>query len=120
MGLSYSTDIVGNFCSNGAFKSLNKVIERDKVDMSQFSDTVKSYTEYKGTRCALPLLADATGLYYNTTLFKKAGLNGPPKTLSQLATYAKKLTQKNSNGSLKVETETGQGSTFIVEIPILS
>jgi signal transduction histidine kinase len=26
----------------------------------------------------------------------------------------------DSNGSLKVETETGQGSTFIVEIPILS
>jgi multiple sugar transport system substrate-binding protein len=47
-------------------------------------------------------LADSTGLYYNTALFKKAGLKGPPKTLSQLAAYAKKLTQKNKDGTLKV------------------
>ena len=59
------------------------------------------YTQYKGKRCALPLLADVYGFYYNKTLFKQAGLTRPPKTLSELATYAKKLTKKNSDGSLK-------------------
>src|SRR5438034_919115 len=34
--------------------------------------------------------------------FKKAGLTRPPKTMSELAAYAKKLTQKNADGSLKV------------------
>lgn len=101
VGLSYSTDIVGNFCSNGAFRSLNKVIERDGVDMSQFSDTVKSYTEFKGTRCAMPMLADVYGLYYNTDLLKAAGYTAPPKTLSELESMAVKLTTFNPDGSIK-------------------
>ncbi|OJX74119.1 ABC transporter substrate-binding protein [Leifsonia sp. 71-9] len=101
VGLSYSTDIVGNFCSNGAFRSLNKVIERDGVDMSQFSDTVKSYTEFKGTRCAMPMLADVYGLYYNKALLQAAGYTAPPKTLSELESMAEKLTTFNADGSIK-------------------
>ena len=101
VGLSYSTDIVGNFCSNGAFRNLNKVIERDGVDMSQFSPTVKSYTEFKGTRCAMPMLADVYGLYYNKDLFTAAGFTAPPKTLSELETMADKLTTFNDDGSIK-------------------
>jgi multiple sugar transport system substrate-binding protein len=101
VGLSYSTDIVGNFCSNGAFRNLNKVIERDGVDMSQFSPTVKSYTEFKGTRCAMPMLADVYGLYYNKDLFTAAGFTAPPKTLSELETMADKLTTYKADGSIK-------------------
>ena len=33
---------------------------------------------------------------------KAAGFSGPPKTLDELTTYAKKLTKKNPDGSLKV------------------
>jgi multiple sugar transport system substrate-binding protein len=101
VGLSYSTDIVGNFCSTGAFRSLNKVIDRDKVDMSQFSPTVKSYTEFQGNRCAMPMLADVYGLYYNKDLLSAAGFNAPPKTLSELEKMADKLTTYNSDGSIK-------------------
>ena len=42
------------------------------------------------------------GLYYNEDMLKKAGLNGPPKTISELTEYAKKLTVRNPDGSLKV------------------
>jgi multiple sugar transport system substrate-binding protein len=35
-------------------------------------------------------------------LFKKAGLTKPPKTFDELTRYAKKLTQRNKDGSLKV------------------
>ncbi|WP_431280038.1 ABC transporter substrate-binding protein [Leifsonia poae] len=101
VGLSYSTDIVGNFCSNGAFRSLNKVIERDGVDMSQFSPTVKSYTEFNGTRCAMPMLADVYGLYYNKDLLAAAGYTEAPKTLTELETMADKLTTYNADGSIK-------------------
>lgn len=101
VGLSYSTDIVGNFCSNGAFRSLNSVIKRDGVDMSQFSPTVKSYTEFKGTRCAMPMLADVYGLYYNKALLSAAGFSAPPKTLSELESMADKLTTFNPDGSIK-------------------
>ncbi len=99
---SFMSSNVGIFCPSGGWIDLGPLLKRDHIDVNQFPATSRYYTQYKGTRCALPLLADATGLYYNKTLFKKAGLNGPPKTLSQLAAYAKKLTQKNSDGSLKV------------------
>ena len=101
LGLSYSTDIVGSFCTSGAFRNLNPYIKRDKVDLTQFSDTVRSYTEYKGTRCSMPMLADDYGLYYNKKLLAAAGYTTPPKTLSELETMALKLTTYNADGTIK-------------------
>jgi multiple sugar transport system substrate-binding protein len=102
LDLSYSTDITGKFCSSGAFRDLSGFITRDKVDLSQLPQVVKDYTEFQGKRCAMPLLSDTYGLYYNKTLLAKAGYTEPPKTMSELATMAKKLTQRNPDGTIKV------------------
>jgi multiple sugar transport system substrate-binding protein len=102
LDLSYSTDITGKFCSSGAFRDLSGYISRDKIDMSQFPQTVKNYTEFNGKRCAMPLLSDTYGLYYNKTLLAKAGYTAPPKTMTELAAMAKKLTQRNADGTIKV------------------
>jgi multiple sugar transport system substrate-binding protein len=101
VGLSYSTDIVGKFCSSGAWLDLKQYIDRDKIDLNQFPQTVRSYTEYKGKRCAMPFLADAYGFYYNKKALADAGLAGPPKTLTELADMAKKLTKRRADGSLE-------------------
>jgi multiple sugar transport system substrate-binding protein len=101
VGLSYSTDIVGKFCSSGAWVDLTQYIQRDKVDLNKLNATTRQYTEFDGKRCAMPFLADAYGLFYNKDLFAKAGIAGPPKTLDELAADAKKLTVRNSDGSLK-------------------
>jgi multiple sugar transport system substrate-binding protein len=101
VGISYSTDIVGSFCNSGAFRDLTPYIQRDGIDLSQFSDTVKSYTEYKGTRCTMPALEDVYGLYYNKADLAQAGFTAPPKTLSELETMADKLTTFNADGSIK-------------------
>ena len=101
VGISYSTDIVGNFCSSGAFRDLSPYITRDGVDLNQFSATVQSYTEYNGTRCAMPVLADDYGLYYNKTLLAAAGYTAPPTTLEQLEEMALKMTTYNADGSIK-------------------
>jgi multiple sugar transport system substrate-binding protein len=102
LDLSYSTDITGKFCSSGAFRDLGGYISKDKIDLAQFPQTVKDYTEYKGKRCALPMLSDTYGLYYNKTLLAQAGYTEPPKTMSELATMAKKLTKRNADSSIKV------------------
>jgi multiple sugar transport system substrate-binding protein len=99
---SFTSQNVGIYCSSGGWIDLAPYLKKSKIDINVFPKTTQYYTQYKGTRCALPLLADVTGLYYNTKLLKAAGLNGPPKTLDQLATYAKKLTKRNPDGSLKV------------------
>ena len=63
---------------------------------------VRDYTEFNGTRCAMPMLADVYGLYYNKDLLAQAGITAPPKTASELDRDAKKLTLRNPDGSIKV------------------
>jgi len=99
---SFQSNNVGVYCPSGGWIDLNPYLKRDKIDVNQFPAGPRYYTAYKGIRCALPLLADTYGLYYNKDLFKQAGLKGPPKTFSELVADAKKLTTKNPDGSFKV------------------
>jgi multiple sugar transport system substrate-binding protein len=101
VGLSYSTDIVGAFCNSGAFRDLTPYIKRDKVDVGGLTAITKSYTEFKGKRCAMPALSDVDALYYNTDMLAAAGIASPPKTLSELEDDALKLTTYNADGSIK-------------------
>jgi multiple sugar transport system substrate-binding protein len=92
----------GAYCSNGAWIDLADYMKRDALSDDVFPAVPRQYSQYNGTRCALPMLADVYGLYYNKDLFAKAGLSGPPKTASELMDYAKRLTERNPDGSLKV------------------
>ncbi|MFL6110384.1 MAG: extracellular solute-binding protein, partial [Catenulispora sp.] len=51
VGLSYSTDIVGKFCSTGAWQDLTPYLTRDKVDLSDIPEPVQQYTAFQGKRC---------------------------------------------------------------------
>ncbi|WP_267442854.1 MULTISPECIES: extracellular solute-binding protein [unclassified Curtobacterium] len=101
VGLSYSTAIVGSFCSSGAFRDLSPYIKRDEVDLSDIPKAVQGYTAYKGKRCTLPALADVSALMYNKAAFAKAGITTPPKTLDELKADGLKLTTYNADGSIK-------------------
>ncbi|MEV2212672.1 ABC transporter substrate-binding protein [Streptomyces sp. NPDC050997] len=90
---SFTTNGVGKFCSSGALVDLNPLFEKSNIDpATTFPKAMGEYTQYDGNRCAAPLLGDAYGLYYNKTAFKKAGITSPPKTWSEFAADAKKLT----------------------------
>jgi len=102
VALSFTTDNIGSFCSTGAFGELKPYVDRDKVDMDQLNTAVRGYTEYKGNRCAMPMLTDVYGLYFNTEMLAAAGLTEAPKTTSQLLDYAKKTTKKAADGSIEV------------------
>ncbi|MEY9937086.1 extracellular solute-binding protein [Streptacidiphilus sp. MAP5-3] len=97
----FSTTDVGKFCSTGAFVNLDPLIAKDGIDpKTTFSPTMLSYTQYKGDQCSLPLLGDAYGLYYNVDMFKAAGIASPPKTFSELAADAVKLTKGDGSQQL--------------------
>jgi len=100
--LSFTLSSVGQFCASGAWEDLTPFIERDDFDLGQFPEAALSYTSFAGSQCAFPFLTDAYGLYYNTDMFAEAGIAEPPRTLSELAEVAKKLTVFNSDGSIKV------------------
>ena len=59
-----------------------RTCSRTASTTSIFPEAPRDYTEFEGTRCALPMLADTYGLYYNKTLLAKAGYKSPPKTIS--------------------------------------
>jgi multiple sugar transport system substrate-binding protein len=90
---SFTTNSVGKFCSSGALVDLDPFFEKSGIDPQRtFPKAMNEYTRFDGNRCAVPLLGDAYGLYYNKTAFKKAGITGPPKTWSEFEQVAKKLT----------------------------
>ncbi|HEV8459206.1 MAG TPA: extracellular solute-binding protein, partial [Gaiellaceae bacterium] len=99
---SFNSYNVGNYCGTGAWIDLAPLMKKDGVSASMFPAAPTYYTQYGGKRCALPLLADDYGLYYNKKLFRAAGIKGPPKTMSELAADAKKLTVRDSSGNIKV------------------
>ncbi|MCZ0979659.1 ABC transporter substrate-binding protein [Streptomyces diastatochromogenes] len=97
---SFTTSNVGKFCSSGALADLKPFIEKSKLDLDKtFPKVLQDYTQFEGRRCALPLLSDAYGLYYNKDAFRKAGLDpeAPPKTWSQFAKVAKTLTKSTGD-----------------------
>ncbi|MFI1000580.1 ABC transporter substrate-binding protein [Streptomyces galbus] len=96
---SFTTNNVGKFCSSGALIDLNPFFEKAKIDPeTTFPKAMNEYTQYDGNRCTVPLLGDAYGLYYNKTAFQKAGIAAPPKTWSEFAADAKKLTIPQGDG----------------------
>jgi multiple sugar transport system substrate-binding protein len=99
---SFTSANVGTYCSSGGWIDLTPLLKQNGLSASAFPKTSQYYTQYNGKRCALPMLADAYGFYYNKKLFRAAGIKSPPKTMSQLTAYAKKLTKKNGDGSIKV------------------
>jgi multiple sugar transport system substrate-binding protein len=103
MAISFTPSFAARYCQTGAFQDLNRYLQADKVDKAAvWPAGMFTYTQHNNVQCALPMLTDAYGLYYNVDLLEKAGFSEPPKTISELTTMATKLTEYNSDGSIKV------------------
>lgn len=93
---SFTTNNVGQYCDSGMWADLDPFLKKSGVDKRKvFPRTLLDYTQYKGTQCALPLLADAYGLYYNKDAFAKAGVTRPPRTMSEFTKVAARLTERD-------------------------
>jgi multiple sugar transport system substrate-binding protein len=106
---SFTADNTGAFCSSGGWIDLKPYMDRSGIDASMFPQAVQTYTQFDGKRCALPMLADTYGLYYNKDLFEKAGITAPPKTMSELTADAKKLTVRDGDSFKVVGFDPAQG-----------
>jgi multiple sugar transport system substrate-binding protein len=96
---SFTTNNVGQYCDSGMWADLDPFMNKTGLDKAKvFPRTLLKYTSYKGRQCALPLLADAYGLYYNEDAFRHAGITRPPHTMSEFKKDAVKLTERTANG----------------------
>jgi multiple sugar transport system substrate-binding protein len=102
VAISFGPDNVGKYAADNLWEDLKPHMTADNFDMSVFAPGALTYTSYQGKQVALPVLTDAYGLYYNKTMFAKAGLTEPPKTMSELMADAKELTVRDANGDIKV------------------
>jgi multiple sugar transport system substrate-binding protein len=100
--ISSSPDSVAKFCQNKTVADMNPYLGAAGIDVAKtFPAGDYQYMRYQGEQCALPLLTDAFGLYYNRAMFRAAGITAAPKTLDELRADAEKLTIKNADGSIK-------------------
>jgi multiple sugar transport system substrate-binding protein len=95
---SFTTDNVGQFCTSGAFVDLAPFMADSDIDpQATFPPAQLQYTQFEGNQCALPLLSDAYGLYYNKDAFAAAGITEPPRTMSEFDADAVKLTEASGD-----------------------
>ncbi len=71
-------------------------------DPANFNKFFADAGKLDGTLYGVPLFRGQSALFYNTDMFKAAGLSEPPKTMDEMTGYAAKLAERDANGNLKV------------------
>jgi len=99
---------IGDWASRDTFVDLSPLIKRDRtkpdgVRPGDYYEPCWKEACYKGKVYAIPNSTDDRFLFYNKTLFAEAGLdpNRPPRTWSELLAYTLKLTNKDTDGSIR-------------------
>ncbi len=96
------------FANYSSLGRLDDLVKRPGFDKSDFAEGPWAAGVWKGRRYAIPLDCHPIGLYYNTRLFRQAGIvdaDGnakPPETLEEFLLAARKLTM-DANGDGKPE-----------------
>ena len=87
----------------------NDILPEAPEDISAFVKDPKNFDKfftdiasYDGKVYGVPLFRGQGSLFYNTDMFKAAGLTAPPKTMEEYTEYAKKLTQRDGSGKATV------------------
>jgi multiple sugar transport system substrate-binding protein len=82
------------------FEPLDDYLASEPIE--DFADLFPGMVEamrFGGKLCAVPFRHATSGLHYNEELFKERGIDGPPRTIEELAEAAKKLTFTRPDGS---------------------
>lgn len=80
---------VQGWAAQGLLTDLTPLISaKDKAD---FVQAAFKGAQYNGKAYAVPQTVDALALFYNLSMFKKAGLKSPPKSLAQLVSDCQKF-----------------------------
>jgi multiple sugar transport system substrate-binding protein len=108
--LLVQVDWVAEFADLGMLEPLDDWIAKEP---SAFYDNIPAtfHQKWRGKQYYLPIESGAIALFYNTDLFKAAGLSAPPKTWEEYEAAARKLTnpdkkQYATTATLQVEPPT--------------
>lgn len=108
--LMVQVDWVAEFADLGIIAPLDDRIAREPAEFFGNIPTT-FHQKWKGKQYYLPIESGAIALFYNTELFREAGLPGAPTTWDEFAEYGRKLTnpakrQYAITGTLQTEPPT--------------
>ncbi|GGD81933.1 ABC transporter substrate-binding protein [Paenibacillus nasutitermitis] len=82
-----------NFADSGVFTDLTPFIERDAVDMEDFSSGMLQAYSYNGRQYGFPLIVAVSVMIYNKTLLDSLGVT-PPQTWDEIDGFIEKVAVK--------------------------
>jgi ABC-type glycerol-3-phosphate transport system substrate-binding protein len=89
--LMVQVDWVAEFADVGMLEPLDNWLAKEpKEFLGNISEAFQQ--KWKGKQYYLPLHSGCVALYWNTEIFKNAGIAGPPKTWDEYVEIAKKVT----------------------------
>jgi len=100
--LAFAPGDFGSYSTPDGMTDLTPYMERDGTDAGAFTDATQSSTQFEGRRWALPVLANAFGVYGNAALLAETGVADAPRTIELLTEQAKRLTRRARDQSLAI------------------
>ncbi|MDD2978439.1 MAG: extracellular solute-binding protein [Hespellia sp.] len=98
--LSINNEWVSTYATAEGLLNLDKYIDENNFDMSDFYDGAQTGVTVNDSVYALPYRAETHGMFYNVDLFKKAGYEEMPETWEEFLPIAQKITEQ-SGGAAK-------------------
>ena len=89
-------DAYANFAGDDLLLPADEVLSPETQD--DFIDQFAENGKYDGTQYGIPFVGSVRGLFYNKDIFKKAGIQEPPKTWDELREDALKIKAKGDVG----------------------
>lgn len=104
----YNAGTVREYIKNGLLVPINGMLGTgpNQIPSSVIAPGITSAFTVNGNLYAAPANWSTLQLYWNKTLFAKAGIAGPPKTMTQLLADAKKLTGNGQYGIALADNNT--------------
>lgn len=91
-----------SYAETGALEPLDHLMERDGISPEDYLPSIYDQLSFRGFTWGLPSTPATLALHYNREMFREAGLDPdrPPRTLGELAEYARKLTIHGEDGEI--------------------
>lgn len=89
-----------DYAANGGLVDLTPYLQKEPDVAKRFNQDYLSGWVYQGKTYLLPFYVAKTLLYYNKTMFKEAGLAGPPQSFGELLGFAEKMAKAEKTGFL--------------------
>jgi ABC-type glycerol-3-phosphate transport system substrate-binding protein len=86
------------YAAAGGLVDLTPYLDKDPAVRSRFNADYLATWKYNGRNYMLPFYISKTLLFYNKTMFKEAGIAGPPQSFDELLADAAKMSKGEKTG----------------------